>query len=91
MPLALFVGANNNLKNVTFGQALIGDEPTGLFKCSFETFKSCMGGRQPHVILIGVPYSLSSTMIANLMLSGCNVIGYWIATGCVPNTFSPVY
>ena len=26
MPLAMFVGANNNLKNVTFGQALIGDE-----------------------------------------------------------------
>ena len=29
MPLAMFVGANNNLKNVTFGQALIGDESTG--------------------------------------------------------------
>jgi hypothetical protein len=29
MPLAMFVGANNNLKNVTFGQALIGDESVG--------------------------------------------------------------
>ncbi|KAG2658305.1 hypothetical protein PVAP13_1KG249210 [Panicum virgatum] len=51
MPLAMFVGANNNLKNVTFGQALIGDESTGSFRWLFDTFKSCMGGRQPHVIL----------------------------------------
>jgi len=55
MPLAMFVGANNNLKNVTFGQVLIGDESTGSFKWLFETFKSYMGGRQPHVILKGVP------------------------------------
>ncbi|XP_066320195.1 protein FAR1-RELATED SEQUENCE 5-like [Miscanthus floridulus] len=27
MPLAMFVGANNNLKNVTFGQALIDEDP----------------------------------------------------------------
>jgi hypothetical protein len=45
MPLAMFVGADNNLKNVTFGQALIGDESTGLFKWLFETFMACMGGR----------------------------------------------
>ncbi|XP_066320520.1 protein FAR1-RELATED SEQUENCE 5-like [Miscanthus floridulus] len=51
MPLAMFVGANNNLKNVTFGQALIGDESIGSFKWLFETFKSCMGGQEPHVIL----------------------------------------
>ncbi|KAG2609216.1 hypothetical protein PVAP13_4KG059516 [Panicum virgatum] len=51
MPLAMFVGANNNLKNVTFGQALIGDESTGSFRWLFETFKSCVCGRQPHVIL----------------------------------------
>jgi hypothetical protein len=31
MPLAMFVGANNNLKNVTFGHALIGDESVGSF------------------------------------------------------------
>ncbi|XP_066323332.1 protein FAR1-RELATED SEQUENCE 5-like [Miscanthus floridulus] len=52
MPLAMFVGANNNLKNVTFGQALIGDESIGSFKWLFETFKSCMGGQEPHVILM---------------------------------------
>ncbi|XP_039851333.1 protein FAR1-RELATED SEQUENCE 5-like [Panicum virgatum] len=51
MPLTMFVGANNNLNNVTFGQALIGDESTKSFRWLFETFKSCMGGRQPHVIL----------------------------------------
>jgi hypothetical protein len=58
MPLAMFVGANNNLKNVTFGQALIGDESVGSFKWLFETFKSCMGGREPHVILTGEPHLL---------------------------------
>ncbi|CAL5049424.1 unnamed protein product [Urochloa decumbens] len=51
MPLAMFVGANNNLKNVTFGQALIGDESTASFAWLFETFKTCMDGKQPHVIL----------------------------------------
>ncbi|CAL4906891.1 unnamed protein product [Urochloa decumbens] len=51
MPLAMFVGANNNLKNVTFGQALIGDETSRSFTWLFETFLNCMGGRQPHVIL----------------------------------------
>ncbi|XP_039816252.1 protein FAR1-RELATED SEQUENCE 5 isoform X8 [Panicum virgatum] len=51
MPLAMFVGANNKLKNVSFGKAMIGDETTGSFKWLFETFKNCMGGRQPYVIL----------------------------------------
>jgi hypothetical protein len=89
MPLAIFVGAHNNLKNVTFGQALIGDESTGSFKWLFETFKSCIGGQQAHVILTGVPYSLSSTLFANLILSGCNVIGYCINTRCVPDAVAP--
>jgi hypothetical protein len=43
MRLPMLVGANNNLKNVTFGQALIGDELVGSFKLLFKTFKSCMG------------------------------------------------
>jgi hypothetical protein len=81
MPLAMFVGANNNLKNVTFGQALIGDESTGSFKWLFETFMACMGGRQPHAIMTGVPYSLSSTLIANLILVRYNIIDYCIAIG----------
>jgi hypothetical protein len=51
MPLAMFVGANNNLKNVTFRQALIGNE--SVVKWLFQTFKSCMGGKEPHVVLIG--------------------------------------
>ncbi|CAN6338260.1 unnamed protein product [Urochloa humidicola] len=51
MPLAMFVGASNNLKNVTFGQALVRDESTESFKWLFESFLSCMAGRQPHVIL----------------------------------------
>ena len=44
MPLGMFVGANNNLKNVSFGQALLQDETTESFKWLFETFKNCMGG-----------------------------------------------
>jgi hypothetical protein len=49
MPLAMVVGANNNLNNVTFGQALVGDESIGSFKWLFQTFKSCMGGKEPHL------------------------------------------
>jgi hypothetical protein len=51
MPLAMFVGANN-LNNVIFGQALIGDESVGSFKWLFETFKSFMG-EEPQVVLTG--------------------------------------
>jgi hypothetical protein len=47
MPLAMFVGCNNNLKNVSFGQALLWDEATDILRWLFESFKSCMGGRQP--------------------------------------------
>jgi hypothetical protein len=53
MLLAMFVGANNNLKNVTFWQGLIGDELVGSFKWLFQTFQSCMGGKEPHVVLTG--------------------------------------
>ena len=56
MPLAMFVGSNNNLKNVTFGQALIGDESVTSFEWLFKTFKTCMAGKQPHVILTGAKY-----------------------------------
>lgn len=53
MPLAMFVGSNNNLKNVTFGQALLRDETTASFTWLFKTFKDCMGGHQPFVMLTG--------------------------------------
>jgi hypothetical protein len=53
MLLAMFVGANNNPRNVTFGQVLIGDESVGSFKWLFQTFKSFMGGKEPHVVLTG--------------------------------------
>jgi hypothetical protein len=54
MSLAMFVGCSNNLKNVSFGQALLRDETIDTFRWLFETFKSCMGGQQPFVILIGM-------------------------------------
>ena len=65
MPLGMFVGANNNLKNVSFGQALLRDETTESFKWLFETFKNCMGGHQPYVILTGITF----TPIAHIMYS----------------------
>ena len=54
MPLAMFVGCSNNLKNVSFGQALLRDETIDTFRWLFETFKSCMGDQQPFVILTGM-------------------------------------
>jgi hypothetical protein len=53
MPLAMFVGCSNNLKNVSFGQVLLRDETTDIFRWLFKSFKSCMGSRQPFVILTG--------------------------------------
>src|SRR5687767_12350266 len=65
MPLGMFVGANNNLKNVSFGQALLQDETIESFKWLFETFKNYMVGHQPYVILTDKTF----TPIAHLMYS----------------------
>jgi hypothetical protein len=53
MPLAMFVGSNHQLQNVVFGQALLRDVSTESFEWLFTSFKECMGGHQPHVILTG--------------------------------------
>ncbi|CAO2152206.1 unnamed protein product [Urochloa humidicola] len=50
MPLAMFVGFNNQLQNVVFGQALIRDEKADTFEWLFKQFRICMGGRDPIVI-----------------------------------------
>jgi hypothetical protein len=44
IPLAMFVGCSNNLKNLSFGHALLWGETTDTFKWLFESFISCMGG-----------------------------------------------
>jgi hypothetical protein len=53
MPLVMFLGSNHQLQNVVFGQALLRDESSELFEWLFSTFKTCMGGRDPHVLLTG--------------------------------------
>jgi hypothetical protein len=53
MPLAMFVGSNYQLQNVVFGQALLQDDTTHSFTWLFRTFKICMGGHRPHVLLTG--------------------------------------
>ncbi|KAM3196560.1 hypothetical protein ACQJBY_072320 [Aegilops geniculata] len=51
MPLAMFVGSNHHLQNVIFGFALLRDETEETFKWAFQTFKTCMGDKEPHCIL----------------------------------------
>jgi hypothetical protein len=53
MLLAMFVGSNHKLQNVVFGQALLRDEMAHSFTWLFKTFKTCMGGLEPHVLLTG--------------------------------------
>jgi hypothetical protein len=53
MPLTMFVGSNHQLQNVVFGQALLVDETSDSFAWLFSTFKTCMGGHEPHVLLTG--------------------------------------
>jgi hypothetical protein len=53
MLLAMFVGSNHQLQNVVFGQALLQDETTHSFTWLFKTFKTCMAGHEPHVLLTG--------------------------------------
>jgi hypothetical protein len=53
MPLATFVGSNHQLQNVVFGQALLRDEMVHSFTWLFKTFKTCLGGDEPHVLLTG--------------------------------------
>jgi hypothetical protein len=53
MPLSMFVGSNHQLQNIVFGQALLWDETSHSFTCLFKTFKTCMGGHKPHMLLTG--------------------------------------
>jgi hypothetical protein len=53
MPLAMFVGSNHQLQDTVFGPALLRDESSESFEWLFLTFKTCMGVRDPHVLLTG--------------------------------------
>jgi hypothetical protein len=53
MPLAMFVGCNNQMKNVVFGQVLLRDETSQMFTWLFTTSKTCIGGREPSVLPTG--------------------------------------
>jgi hypothetical protein len=53
MPLDMFVGSNHQLQNIVFGQALMRAESADSFKWLFTTFKTCMGGYEPHAFLTG--------------------------------------
>lgn len=54
MPLAMFVGANHQLQNIMFGQALLQDEQANTFEWLFGAFQNCMSGsRDPRCILTG--------------------------------------
>jgi hypothetical protein len=53
MPLAMFVGFNNQLQNMVFAQALIRDERTYTFEWVLQQFKNCMDGKDPITIFTG--------------------------------------
>jgi hypothetical protein len=57
MPLAMFVGFNNQMQNVVFGQALLRDEKADTFEWLFRQFQICVCGKDPIVIFTGVPPS----------------------------------
>ncbi|XP_039787002.1 protein FAR1-RELATED SEQUENCE 5-like [Panicum virgatum] len=58
MPLAMFVGFNNKLQNVVFGQALLRDERADTFDWLFRQFRACMVGKDP----VGIFTRLSDTL-----------------------------
>ncbi|CAL5082383.1 unnamed protein product [Urochloa decumbens] len=62
MPLAMFVGFNNQLQNVVFGQALLRDEKADTFEWLFKQFRTCMGGRDPIVILTNQDSSIEKAI-----------------------------
>jgi hypothetical protein len=53
MPLAMFVGFNNQLQTVVFAQALIRDERKDIFEWVLQQFKNCMDGKDSITIFIG--------------------------------------
>ena len=52
-PLGVFVGANHHLQCSVFGFALLADETIETFEWVFNSFKKCMGGEGPRVMLTG--------------------------------------
>ncbi|RLM70192.1 protein FAR1-RELATED SEQUENCE 5-like [Panicum miliaceum] len=50
MPLAMFIGFNNQLRNVVFGPTLLRDERADIVHWLFRQFRVCMGGNDPIVV-----------------------------------------
>jgi len=71
MPLAMFVGFNNKLQNVVFGQALLRDERADTFEWLFKQFRACMGGKDPIVIFTGM-YAM--TCASKVIITEFNMI-----------------
>ena len=74
MPLAMFVGFNNQLQNIVFAEALIRDEKAGTFEWVFEQFITCMCGKEPITIFTGkITLSLSlSLSLSGITDTSCN-------------------
>jgi hypothetical protein len=53
MPLAMFVGFNNQLQNMVFTHALIRDKRTDTFEWVLQQFKNCMDGKDLITIFTG--------------------------------------
>ncbi|PKU70840.1 protein FAR1-RELATED SEQUENCE 5 [Dendrobium catenatum] len=49
-PFSPFLGVNNHKQTVIFGAALLYDETKESFVWLFETFKTAMSGKKPHVV-----------------------------------------
>jgi hypothetical protein len=52
-PLGMFVGSNHHLQCTIFAFALLGDETVDTFEWVFNAFKTCMGTKDPRVMMIG--------------------------------------
>ena len=58
MPLAMFLGFNNQLQNVVFGHDLLRDEKTYTFEWLFRQFRAWSGGGKDPIVILTAGVSI---------------------------------
>jgi len=74
MPLAMFLGFNNQLQNVVFGHDLLRDEKAYTFEWLFRQFRAWSGGGARILLLSSLPVCLSITRALEKPLLNLNRI-----------------
>lgn len=66
LPLGVFVGVDNNFRNVVFGMCFLADESTESFEWLFKVFLEGVCNRPPHILVTDQDAAMSAARTSTL-------------------------